>query len=151
MADWLEHQPQLGRDVFGRGTGQRRDEGGRISDITELLRACLVALRVPEQADADRPRPPPLWQVNDAIARMRQLLGALPDGSPLIAFLPEVDGAKHESALRRRAAVSSTLVASLELVRIGTLALDQEAPWTPIRVQHRDDKHCPISDTEPLT
>jgi segregation and condensation protein A len=145
LADWLEHQPQLGRDVFGRGTGQRRDEGGRISDITELLRACLVALRVPEQADADRPRPPPLWQVNDAIARMRQLLGALPDGSPLMAFLPEVDGAKPESALHRRAAVSSTLVASLELARIGTLALDQEAPWTPIRVQHRDDRHCHLS------
>ncbi len=150
-ADWLERRPQLGREVFVRGTGQRRDDGGRIGDITELLRACLVALRVPEQADADRPRPPPLWQVNDAIARMRQLLGALPDRSPLIAFLPEVDGAKPESALHRRAAVSSTLVASLELARIGTLALDQGAPWTPIRVQHRDDNHCPISDSGPLT
>ena len=33
-----------------------------------------------------------LWQVSDAIARLRQLLNALPDGSPLMAFLPEVDG-----------------------------------------------------------
>ena len=135
-ADWLERRPQLGRDVFGRGTGQRRDDGGRIGDITELLRACLVALRVPpEQADADRPRPLPLWQVSDAIARIRQLLGALPDGSPLTAFLPEVDGAEPGRALRRRVAVSSTLVASLELARTGTLALDQDVPWTPIRVQ----------------
>ena len=134
-ADWLERRPQLGRDVFGRGTGQRHDDGGRIGDITELLRACLVALRVPEQADADRPRPPPLWQVSDAIARMRQLLGALPDGSPLTAFLPEVGGAEPGRALRRRVAVSSTLVAGLELARTGTLALDQDAPWTPIRVQ----------------
>ena len=137
-ADWLHHRPQLGRDVFGRGIGERRGDGDRIGDITELLRACLVALRVPEQADADRSRPLPLWQVSDAIARMRQLLGALPDGSPLTAFLPKVDSADPGCALRHRVAVSSTLVASLELARTGTLALDQDVPWTPIRVQHQD-------------
>jgi segregation and condensation protein A len=135
-ADWLERRPQLGRDVFGRGTGQHRDNGGRDGDITELLRACLAALRVPEQEDAARPRRAPLWQVGDAIARMRQLLGALPDGSPLTAFLPEVDGADPARALRSRVAISSTLVAGLELVRTGTVALDQDAPWTSIRVKH---------------
>jgi segregation and condensation protein A len=134
-ADWLERRPQFGRDVFGRGAGQSRDDSsGRSGDITELLRACLVALRVPEQADGDRTRPFPLWHVSDAIARIRQLLGALPDGSPLTAFLPEVDGAESGRALRRRVAVSSTLVASLELARAGTLALDQDAPWTPIHI-----------------
>jgi hypothetical protein len=35
--------------------------------------------------------------------------------------------------LRSRVAVSSTLVAGLELARAGTLALDQDAPWTSIR------------------
>ncbi len=135
-ADWLERRSQLGRDVFGRGTGQHRDNGGRGGDITELLRACLAALRVPEQTDAARPRRAPLWQVGDAIARMRQLLGALPDGSPLTAFLPEVDGADSARALRSRVAISSTLVAGLELVRTGTVALDQDAPWTSIRVKH---------------
>ena len=135
-ADWLERRPHLGRDVFGRGTVQRHDDGGRINDITELLRACLVALRVPpEQADADRPRPTPIWHVTDAIAHIRQLLDALPDGSPLTAFLPDVYGSEPGSVLRRRVAVSSTLVAGLELVRTGTLALYQEEPWTPIRVQ----------------
>jgi segregation and condensation protein A len=140
-ADWLERRPQLGRDVFGCGTGGRRHDGGRIGDITELLRACLVALCVPEQADADRPRPPPLWQVSDAIARLRQLLGELPDGSPLVAFLPNVGNAEPGRVLRCRVAVSSTLVAGLELARAGALALDQDAPWTPIRVKHPDD-HC---------
>jgi segregation and condensation protein A len=141
-ADWLERRPQLGRDVFGCGTGDRRHNDGRVGDITELLRACLIALRVPDQADAYRPRPPPLWQVSDAIARMHQLLGALPDGSPLTAFLPTVGGTEPGRALRRRVAISSTLVAGLELARAGSLALDQDMPWTPIRVQHRDDHHC---------
>jgi segregation and condensation protein A len=141
-ADWLERRPQLGRDVFGCGTGDRRHNDGRVGDITELLRACLIALRVPDQADAYRPRPPPLWQVSDAIARMHQLLGALPDGSPLTALLPTVGGTEPGRALRRRVAISSTLVAGLELARAGSLALDQDMPWTPIRVQHRDDHHC---------
>jgi segregation and condensation protein A len=139
-ADWLERRPQLGRDVFARGAGQHSDNGGRVGDITELLRACLAALRVPEQADAARSRPLPLWQVGDAIAHIRQLISALPEGSPLTAFLPAVDGAEPGRALRYRVAVSSTLVAGLELVRTGAVALDQDAPWTSIRVnlaQHR--------------
>lgn len=142
-ADWLERRPQFGRDVFGCGTGERRDDRGRVGDITELLRACLIALRVPEQADADRPRPPPLWQVSDAIARLRQLLGELPDGSPLTAFLPNIGSAETARAVRCRVAVSSTLVAGLELARTGALALDQDAPWTPIRVKHTNDHHLP--------
>ena len=83
-----------------------------------------------------RPRRAPLWQADDAIARMRQLLGALPDGSPLTAFLPEVDGADPGRSLRSRVAISSTLVAGLELVRTGPVALDQDAPWISIRVKH---------------
>jgi len=137
-ADWLERRPQLGRDVFGCGTGDRRYGGGRAGDITELLRACLVVLRVPEQAGVYRPRPPRLWQVSDAIARLRQLLGELPDDSPLTAFVPNVGNAEPGRVLRCRVAVSSTLVAGLELARAGALALDQDAPWTPVRVQQRD-------------
>jgi chromatin segregation and condensation protein Rec8/ScpA/Scc1 (kleisin family) len=126
--DWLERRPQFGRDVFGCGTGQRRHDNGRVGDITELLRACLVALDVPAQAEVYRPRPPTLGQVSDAIARLRQLLDALLDGSPLMAFLPEVDGTEPQRVLRGRVAVSSTPVAGLELARAGVLALDQEAP-----------------------
>jgi segregation and condensation protein A len=149
-ADWLERRPQLGRDVFVCGTGDRRHDSGQVGDITELLRACLIVLRVPEQADAYRPRPPPLWQVSDAIARMRQLLGVLPDGSSLAAFLPKVGGAEPGRRLRSRVALSSTLVAGLELARAGTLSLDQDLPWTPIRVQHRDDHHGRLGDSGSL-
>ena len=46
-ADWLERRPQLGRDVFARGRPELH-LGGGAGDLTELLRACLVALRVPE-------------------------------------------------------------------------------------------------------
>jgi len=135
-ADWLERRRQLGQDVFGRGAGQRRHSDGQVGDITELLRACLIALRVPEQADAYRARSAPLWQASDAIAHIHQMLGTLPDGSPLTAFLPVVEGVEPGRTLRRRVALSSTLVAGLELARTGTVALDQDSPWTSIRVKH---------------
>jgi segregation and condensation protein A len=148
-ADWLERRLQLGRDVFGCGTGDRRHDDGRVGDITELLRACLIALRVPDQAGVYRPRPPPLWQASDAIARIRQLLGVLPDGSPLTAFLPTVGGTEPGRTLRCRVALSSTLVASLELARAGTLALDQDAPWTSIRCSTGMTIHV-LGDSGPL-
>jgi hypothetical protein len=62
------------------------------------------------QAEVYRPWQPRFWRVSDAIARLRQLLDALPDGSPLIAFLPKVDGTEPDRVLRSRVAVSSTLV-----------------------------------------
>jgi hypothetical protein len=43
----------------------------------------------------------------------------LPEGGPLAAFLPEIDGESVYRALPYRAAVSSTLIASLELARDG--------------------------------
>jgi segregation and condensation protein A len=139
-ADWLQRRPQLGREVFSRGCPEP-SLSGRGSDLTALLRACLVALSVPEtQAAAYRPRPPPLWRVSDALPHLRQLLAAMPDGGPLAAFLPAIDGDGPGRALRYRAAVASTLVAGLELARDGTLALEQAAAWTPIQVRHRGDR-----------
>jgi len=75
-ADWLEARCQVGREVFLRGT----DEGGtldrkRTGDITALLRACLVALRLPAEAAALYRVPgPPVWSVLDALARLQDRL-----------------------------------------------------------------------------
>jgi segregation and condensation protein A len=62
---------------------------------------------------------------------MDTLLGELPDGSPLAAFLPAIGGADPGRTLRCRAAVSSTLIAGLERARDGALALDQDANSGP--------------------
>ena len=160
-ADWLERQHQLGRDVFARG---RRDTGraGRPADnaglrdhdepdspaasgaedfppvaggdLTDLLRACLVALRLPPHAETYQPRRLPFWGVGDAAGRIKQLLQEHPEGGTLEAFLPKVGEAGSGRALHCRAAVAATFIAGLELARGGALTLDQDAPWLPVRL-----------------
>jgi hypothetical protein len=105
--------------------------------LTELLRApawsrCLCRT---SRRRFFRPKLPPLWRASDALPRLRQLLGVLPDGSPLAAFLPQLGTEEPDSALRACAALASMLTASLELARDGVLALDQNAAWTPVRVR----------------
>jgi segregation and condensation protein A len=139
-AAWLAQRAQLGQDVFRRGQSQSdADATAHNGDLTDLLRACLPVLRVPEdQAVALRPRPPPLWTASDAIRQMTRLLTELPDGSVLAAFLPKIDRDAPKRPLRYRAAIASTLIASLELARDGSVALEQDGDWMPIRVDRRD-------------
>ena len=137
-AEWLDRQPQLGRDVFPRGeVADAAARSGRTTDITDLFRACLVALRVPEQADAYQLRFVKLWRVPDAMARITQLLAARPEGGALASFLPRVDGAEAEKELRCRAAVASTFLGGLELARGGTVTIDQAAVWQDVVLTSR--------------
>jgi segregation and condensation protein A len=139
-ATWLVQRAQLGQDVFRRGQQQANaDATAHGGDLTDLLRACLLVLRVPEaQAAALRPRSPPLWTASDAIRQMTRLLAELPNGSLLAAFLPGIDRDAPKRPLRCRAAIASTLIAGLELARDGTVALEQDGDWMPIRVDCRD-------------
>ena len=161
-ADWLERRPQLGRDVFARGRpepgwvgqgarlgqalgpdaygdaaghdGERLAPEEEHDELTELLRACLVALRLPAQAESYQPRQLPFWSVSDAAARISRMLEALPDGALLETFLPEIPAAGPGSTLRQKAAHAATLIAGLELARDGGITLDQDALWQPIQV-----------------
>ena len=133
-ADWLERRLQLGRDLFVRGRAEATPSG-RVGDIADLLRACLVALRVPEEQEAAyRPRPAPFWTVGDAIARIERLLPVLPEGSELAAFLPGITASEPDHELRCRVAVASTLIGGLELGRTGVANLVQHEAYGMILV-----------------
>jgi segregation and condensation protein A len=145
-ATWLAQRAHLGQDVFRRGQPrQNADAAARGGDLTDLLRACLPVLRVPDaQAVALHPLPVPLWTATDAIRRIARLLAELPNGSPLAAFLPKIDRDASKRPLRCRTAIASTLIASLELARDGTVALEQDGAWMPIRVgRHRRAEPVP--------
>ncbi|MGI4802285.1 MAG: segregation and condensation protein A [Janthinobacterium lividum] len=153
-ADWLDRRPQLGRDVFapgrpeparagqGAGSAQATTGGSGLAEedadvlaleerdeFTELMRACLVALRLPSINELYQPRLLPFWSISDATRRISQLLPRLPDGACLEEFLP--DAAKQDPAggLHHRAALAATLVAGLELARGGSITLQQVETW----------------------
>ena len=183
VVDWLERRHQLGRDVFARGRpdlgrwGRPADDAGLRDDaetddpaaaangaedvppvaggdLTDLLRACLVALRLPPHAEAFQPRRLPFWGIGDATARITWLLRKRPEGGELEAVLPKIGPKIGEAgaarALHCRAAVAATFVAGLELARDGALTLQQDAPWQPVQV-HRHNDNLPDSAAEPTT
>ena len=69
---------------------------------------------------------------------LTRLLAELPDGSLLAPFLPKIDRDAPKRPLRCRAAIASNLIAGLELARDGSVALEQDGYWMPIRVGRRD-------------
>ena len=138
-ADWLDGRVQLGRDVFARGRRERQ-AGQRGGDVTELLRACLALLQVPAAADSYQLRVLPFWRVPDAMARIRAVMEASEEEVAVAALLPSIEADVAGRTLRCRAAVASTLVASLELCRDGLLEVRQTAPWTPITVARAASK-----------
>jgi segregation and condensation protein A len=80
-------------------------------------------------------RRPQLGRVPDALAQMRRLLAALPQGAALEAFLPAAAGQGPTARVQRQAALASTLVAGLELSRDGTAVLNQDAAFGGIVVR----------------
>ena len=125
--------------MFGRGQddGAGGARAGRTGDITALLRACLVAIRLPAEAGALYRVPgPPFWSVADAAERIRGMLPLLgEEGAALAAFLPEVPQDVLKRELRCRVAVAGTFLAGLELTREGSAGVQQERAWATIQVR----------------
>lgn len=136
-AAWLSGRPQLGQDVFARGAPEDHTEVDRSRlalDLGSLVRAYLQAMRRRVRARRYQPRPLTLWSVKDALQRLGVMLGSLPDWVSLEQFLPESFG----SALERRAAMASTLLAGLEMARGGAVRLRQEHEFGPILVRRTE-------------
>lgn len=125
LAAWLEARPQLGRDVYARGRPEQLIAYDR-SAVRAGLPALLRAYAGATSARAYAPGRPPLWTMQDAMRRLRAMLGA--SWSDLAAFLPPT-----ASPLATRAALASTLLAGLEMARDGAAELRQDGPFAPIQ------------------
>jgi len=158
VAAWLDRQPQLGRDMFGRGApgaGTYIGDAGRAVDVVEFLWATLDLIDGKDTrvgaAAAYVPQRPALHSVGDARARILQLLRSSPQPQPLARLLPEPspgDGTvpahagatpTPHGALLRRSGWASAFAASLELAKQGQVTLTQDAGFASILVRARPE------------
>jgi segregation and condensation protein A len=133
-AAWLGGRPMLGHDVFARGTPEDHTEIDRSAlavELNGLLRAYLAAIRRGTRPMPYRPRMLTLWTVQDALQRLGTMIRAAPDWVELQRFLP----AHLSNPVERRAALTSTLLAGLEMARDGHIRLHQDHDFAPILVR----------------
>lgn len=138
VAAWLAARPMLGQDVFARGAPEDHAEYDRSRVVIEagpFVRAYLAAIRRGTKSKLYKPRPLTLWTVQDALSRLSDLVGSLPDWMTLEQFLPS----HLTGPTERRAALSSTLLASLEMARGGAVQLRQEEAFGPIMLRRAGD------------
>jgi segregation and condensation protein A len=129
--------PRLGVETHARGAPERFTGPVRpIYDLTlfELLRA-YADHTVRTERRSLRIAHTELYAVEQAVERLRRMVGHSPAWQTLFSFLPS--GIK--GGLLMRSAVASTFVASLELVREGKLELRQDGAFGPIMIRQRND------------
>jgi segregation and condensation protein A len=131
-AAWLGTRPVLGQDVFVRGAPENltaTDRTGIAADMPALLRGYLDSIRrlASKRTYAPRQMQLKFWTVQDALQRLAVTLGNMPEWSTLETFLPP-----NLTGREQKAAVASTLIASLEMARGGGVRLRQDSPFAPI-------------------
>ena len=130
-AAWLDGRPQLGRDVFGRPSGLNP----RVSSYMDLMEACLAVLlreeALEQQPDQGRSTTltlssSSLYPIAAVISSIRLQLQASPAKARLESFVLPVLRGSTSRDLSSRMGLSATLVAALELARVGEVMLSQE-------------------------
>jgi len=126
----LMARAQLGRDFFARGAPEPLKIVSHVrydATLYDLLQAyALQSARV--EATGLHIAPTELYSVDDAIHRLRRLLGHVPTWRVLSSFLPS----ELEGTLLWRSAIATTFAASLELCREGELKIRQDGAFGPI-------------------
>ncbi|MCE2576315.1 ScpA family protein [Komagataeibacter sp. FNDCR2] len=149
LGRWLAGRPQLGHDVFGRGAGESLvaiDRSGLAVDVPQLMRGYMAAMRRRARKSVYQPRVLRFWTVQDALERLRRMLGGVNDPARwcgLERFMPDLpppsDATEGMVETGRRAAVAGTLLASLEMARDGRIELQQAAQFGRILLRERRD------------
>jgi len=132
----LAGRPQLGHEVFARGAPERLmafDRSRLAADLPGLLHEYIQAVRRRAGQRQYRPERMAFWTVGDALVRIERLLGARTGWTGLLDAVPGGDA----TPVQRRAALASTLLAGLELVRGGVAEMRQAEPFGHIFLRAR--------------
>ncbi len=129
-AQALFARPRLGQDVFSRGAPEEIDIRRKsVYEVTlyDLLRA-YGDHRKRQDGGVLRITPVRLYSLEDAVRRLSDLLGHIPDWATLASFLPgELGG-----ALLTRSSMAAHFAATLELAKAGQLELRQDGAFAPL-------------------
>lgn len=132
----LQERQQRGIDFHLRGA----PEGIRVHrssawecELYDLLKAYGAHREAQGESEPLKVKRDKVVSVEQALERMRKLLGALPEWSSLQAFLPPTP----PHPFTRRSATASTLLAALELAKQGDIELKQGRTFGPIYVRSR--------------
>lgn len=133
VGEQLFGRPQLGQAVFRRGEPETLKTSQRTTfEVTlyDILRA-YARQHGRQEAATLRIAPTELYSIEDAIQRLRTLVGNIPDWTVLASFLPP--GLKDR--LLVRSAIASTFVATLELARNGRIDIQQNEHFAPVYIR----------------
>ncbi|MBM2577625.1 segregation/condensation protein A [Jannaschia sp. Os4] len=124
---------RLGRDVFARGMPQEVVRARHVTYDCTLLDLLQGYARVRTRDDfrpyvMDREG---VLTMEEALERLRPLIGDFADWTDLSAFLP--DG--WDTPAQRRSALAATFAASLELAKHGQVEIRQDATFSPISLR----------------
>ena len=145
-AAWLSDRPVLGQDVFARGAPDRLGAYVEAEDEVDVIAFLWASLALFEDASEQldtvaryRPAWTELYSVAEARDRILRLLGEGGDGEALGYFLPEQPaitdaGDPPANPLRLSSAWATTFSASLELAKLGDVALAQIEAFASVQV-----------------
>lgn len=138
VAARLMARDQKGRDFFVRGIPEDVTRVRRISHTASLIDLMQGYARIrtkdefrPFTVDRDH-----VLTMEQALERMRGLIGFAGDWTDLTSYLPE--GWETDPA-RRRSATASTFAASLELAKTGNISIRQDEVFAPIQIRRKDN------------
>lgn len=126
----LMNRGLLNRDVFACGEPEPLRIQSRPAievSLYEILQA-YARQHSRKEASTLHIAPTDLYSIEEAIARLRGLVGSVPNWTLLSTFLP----AEFHDPLLQRSALASTFVATLELARSGKIELSQSSPFAPL-------------------
>ena len=133
----LMARDQLGRDIFARGIPEDVTRNRVVTyeaTLIDLMRA-YARIRTKDEfrpfvMDRDH-----IYTMEQALDRMRGLIGYVGDWSDLTSFLPE---GWDVSPMRRRSSTAAHFAAILEMVKRGQVELRQGESFAPIQLRRKD-------------
>lgn len=139
VAARLMTRDRLGQDRFVRGAPEAITKMRRVewqAGLIDLMRA-YARLRTRDEFRPYAFDRKDVLTMEQALERVRHLIGFAGDWTELISFLPEGWG---DDPQRRRSATAATFAATLELAKQGKIELRQSDTFAPINIRLRSEE-----------